>query len=343
MTTGYVYHPSFLEHDLRGHPENSRRLTAILETLERHGMRERLWAIAAEPISQPRLERTHDGRYIDLVRRIAERGGGNLDLDTYISPGSYKAALMAAGGLVEATRAVLDGEAQNAFALVRPPGHHALRNRGMGFCLFNNVAVAAQYCLSERGLERVAIVDFDVHHGNGTQEQFEADPSVLYISSHQYPYYPGTGHWDETGKAAGIPHLVNIPLSGAIGDNGFGRIMDEIVARALRQFQPQIILVSAGYDAHWDDPLASMRLSVTGYARIARRLKESAEELCEGRLVLALEGGYHLQALSYSVLNTFGVLLGDPDSAIVDPLGPSPYREHDVEEIVSHARRIHRL
>jgi acetoin utilization deacetylase AcuC-like enzyme len=343
MTTGYVYHPSFLEHDLRGHPENSRRLTAILETLERHGMRERLWAIVAEPISQPRLERTHDGRYIDLVRRIAERGGGNLDLDTYISPGSYKAAVMAAGGLVEATRAVLDGEAQNAFALVRPPGHHALRNRGMGFCLFNNVAVAAQYCLSERGLERVAIVDFDVHHGNGTQEQFEADPSVLYISSHQYPYYPGTGHWDETGKAAGIPHLVNIPLSGAIGDNGFGRIMDEIVARALRQFQPQIILVSAGYDAHWDDPLASMRLSVTGYARIARRLKESAEELCEGRLVFALEGGYHLQALSYSVLNTFGVLLGDPDSAIVDPLGPSPYREHDVEEIVSHARRIHRL
>lgn len=343
MTTGYVYHSSFLGHELRGHPENSRRLTAILETLEKHGMWELLSPIAAVPISQTRLERVHEGRYVDLVRRIAGRGGGNLDMDTYISPGSYTAALMAAGGLVEAARAILDGEARNAFALVRPPGHHALRSRGMGFCLFNNVAVAARYLIAERGLERVAIVDFDVHHGNGTQEQFEADPAVLYVSSHQYPYYPGTGDWGETGTPAGLAHLINIPLSSAIGDTGFARIMEEIVAPALRRFRPEFILVSAGYDAHWDDPLASMRLSVTGYARIARVLKEVADELCEGKLVFTLEGGYHLQALSYSVLNTFGVLLGQPDSAIVDPLGPSPYQEHGVEEIISRARRIHQL
>lgn len=343
MTTGYVYHKAFLEHDLRGHPENKERLTAILAVLDQHQMRDRLVPITPVPISQSRLEMAHDARYIEQVQRLATRGGGNLDMDTYVSPGSYEAARMAAGGLVEATRVVLDGEIQNAFALVRPPGHHALRHRGMGFCLFNNVAVAARYALSERRLDRVAIVDFDVHHGNGTQEEFESDPAVLYISTHQYPYYPGTGHWDETGQAAGTRHIVNVPLAGAVGDNGFMRIMNEIVIPVTQRFRPQLILVSAGYDAHWDDPLASMRLSVTGYAGIARVLKELAEESCQGRLVFTLEGGYHLQALAYSVLNTFGVLLGDPGSAVVDPLGPSPYREREVGDIISQVMRVHAL
>ena len=343
MTTGYVYHPGFLEHDLRGHPENKGRLTAILGVLEEHHMWERLVPIAAVPISQPRLERVHDPRYVEQVQRVAARGGGHLDMDTYVSPGSYEAARLAAGGLVEATRAVLDGEVENAFALVRPPGHHALRNRGMGFCLFNNVAIAARYALAERGLSRVLIVDFDVHHGNGTQDEFEAEAAVLYISSHQYPYYPGTGYWDETGEAAGIRHLVNIPLPGAVGDAGFRRILDEIVAPAARRFQPQLILVSAGYDAHWDDPLASMRLTVTGYTHIARALKELAQELCGGRLVFSLEGGYHLQALAYSVLNTFGVLLGDAEAAVVDPLGPSPHGERGIDDVVSQVKRIHGL
>jgi len=343
MKTGYVYHPSFLDHDQRGHPENKARLLAILKLLDQHQMRARLEPITPAPASLPVLEKVHDARYIEQVQRVAGRGGGSLDMDTYVSPGSYDAARMAAGGLVEATRAVLDGEVDNAFALVRPPGHHALRNRGMGFCLFNNVAVAARYALSERGASRVAIVDFDVHHGNGTQEAFEADPAVLYISMHQYPYYPGTGHWDETGQAAGIRHLVNVPLTGAVGDTGYLRIMDEIVAPAVRRFAPQLILVSAGYDAHWDDPLASMRLSVTGYARIARVLRGLAAELCGGRLVFTLEGGYHLDALAYSVLNTFGVLLGAPDSACIDPLGPSPYRERDVDDVVSHVKRVHGL
>jgi acetoin utilization deacetylase AcuC-like enzyme len=343
MATGYVYHPSFLEHDLRGHPENKGRLTAVLAVLEEQGMLQRLVPIQATAISQASLERVHDPRYIEQVQRVATHGGGHLDMDTYVSPGSYEAARMAAGGLVEATRAVLDGEVENAFALVRPPGHHALRHRGMGFCLFNNVAIAARYALVERSVSRVLIMDFDVHHGNGTQDEFEAEPAVLYISSHQYPYYPGTGHWSETGQSAGIRHLVNIPLTDAVGDAAFRRILDEIVRPVARRFRPQLILVSAGYDAHWDDPLASMRLTVTGYTHIARALKELAQELCGGRLVFTLEGGYHLQALAYSVLNTFGVLLGDAETAMVDPLGASPYREREIDDVIAQVRRVQGL
>jgi len=343
MATGYVYHPIFLEHDLRGHPENQQRLRTILRVLEEHHMVDRLTPIPAVPISPERLQRCHQPSYIQQVQRLAHQGGGQLDLDTYVSSASYDAALMAAGGLVEATRAVLDGEVDNAFALVRPPGHHALRDRGMGFCLFNNIAIAARYALAERGLDRVLIVDFDVHHGNATQAEFEADPAVMYISTHQYPYYPGTGHWRETGLGEGEGSIVNVPLGGGVGDVGFARIFKEVVGPAAWRFQPELILVSAGYDAHWDDPLASMQLSVAGYAAIARALKELAEELCQGRLVFTLEGGYHLEALAYSILNTFALLLGDGDWELVDPLGPSPWAEQPVDEIIARVRQVHSL
>jgi acetoin utilization deacetylase AcuC-like enzyme len=343
MATGYVYDPIYLEHDLRGHPENQQRLKTILAVLEQHQMLERLTPIPALPISPERLQRVHTPEYIGLVRRVAQQGGGQLDMDTYVRPASYDAALMAAGGLVEATRAVLDGDVGNAFALVRPPGHHALRNRGMGFCLFNNVAIAARYLLAERGLDRVLIVDFDVHHGNGTQDEFEADPAVMYISTHQYPHYPGTGYWNETGRGAGAGSVVNVPLAGGVGDEGFARIFREIVTPVAWRFQPQLILVSAGYDAHWDDPLAAMQLSVGGYAAIAQALKDLAEELCGGRLVFTLEGGYHLAALAYSILNTFAVLLGAADWQLVDPLGPSPRGERPVDDIVARVRHVHGL
>ena len=343
MATGYVYDPIYLEHDLRGHPENQQRLVTILRVLEEYGMRERLVSIPAVPITRERLERCHDPHYIEQVKRVAQRGGGHLDMDTYVRSASYDAALMAAGGLVEATRAVLDGEVENAFALVRPPGHHALRARGMGFCLFNNVAIAAHYALAERGLDRVLIVDFDVHHGNGTQDEFEADPAVMYISTHQYPHYPGTGYWNESGYGEGAGSIVNVPLGGGVGDEGFARIFREVVGPAAWRFQPQLILVSAGYDAHWDDPLAYLQLSVGGYAAIARALYNLAAELCQGRLVFTLEGGYHLEALGYSILNTFAVLLGDEDWDLVDPLGPSPRRERSVDDVVERVRQAHNL
>ncbi len=341
MATGYVYEPIYLEHDLPGHPENQQRLTTILSMLEKHRMLERLTHIAAEPITLERLERVHSASYVKQVQELAQRGGGHLDPDTYVRSASYGTALMAAGGLVEATRCILDGELANAFALVRPPGHHALRSRGMGFCLFNNVAIAARYALTERDVERVLIMDFDVHHGNGTQDEFDSDPNVMYISTHQYPHYPGTGHWRETGHGAGAGSIVNVPLSGSVGDEGFARIFEEVVAVAAWRFQPQLILVSAGYDAHWDDPLASLQLSIGGYTAIAQALKNLADELCDGRLVFTLEGGYHPEALAYSILNSFAVLLGDGNWELVDPLGPSPYRERSVDEVIARVLQAH--
>jgi acetoin utilization deacetylase AcuC-like enzyme len=343
MATGYVYDPIYLKHDLRGHPENQQRLRTTLQVLEENGMMERLTLLPALPISPQRLQRVHTPDYVHHVERVAQQGGGHLDMDTYVRPASYDAALAAAGGLVEATRAVLDGEVSNAFALVRPPGHHALRSRGMGFCLFNNVAIAARYALAERGLDRVLIMDFDVHHGNGTQDEFEADPAVMYVSTHQYPHYPGTGHWRETGRGDGAGSIVNVPLAGSVGDKGFARIFREVVGPVAWRFQPQLILVSAGYDAHWDDPLATMHLSVGGYASIAQALKDLAEELCGGRLVWTLEGGYHLEALAYSVLNTLAVLLDDDDWQFVDPLGPSPFSERPVDSIIAQVKDVHGL
>ena len=332
MTTAYVYDPIYLEHDLPGHPESKERLARIMALLERKGMLSRLSHVRASPISLERLERVHSQSYIDQVRRMAERGGGHLDLDTYMNARSYEVALMAAGGLVNLVEAVLAGKVNNGFALVRPPGHHALRDRGMGFCIFNNVAVAARYALEEGGLERILIADFDVHHGNGTQDAFYREASVLYFSTHQYPYYPGTGHWRDIGEGEGKGYNVNVPLPGGVGDEGYERIFEELLYPLAERYRPQLILVSAGYDAHWADPLAAMQLSIAGYAKLAHILKVMADELCAGRLVFTLEGGYHLEVLSYSVLNTFRVLLGEEE--VDDPLGPSPRPERSIADFI---------
>jgi acetoin utilization deacetylase AcuC-like enzyme len=341
MTTAYVYDPVYLEHDMPSHPENKRRLERTMALLEEQGTLERLTALKPSPISMERLLRNHSQGYIDQVHQVSERGGGHLDPDTYTNSRSYDAALVAAGGLVDAVEAVLDGQVDNAFAMVRPPGHHALTSRGMGFCLFNNVAVAARYVLEEKGLERILIVDFDVHHGNGTQDSFYEESSVLYFSTHQYPYYPGTGHWQEIGKGEGQGYTANVPLPGGVGDKGFQRIFDELLYPLAERYQPQLILVSAGYDSHWDDPLAMMGLSIAGYTDLARTLKAMADDFCEGKVAFTLEGGYHLEVLSHSILNTLRVLLGDKD--IVDPLGPSPRPERPIDDLLIHLKGLHRL
>jgi acetoin utilization deacetylase AcuC-like enzyme len=338
-TPGYVYDPLYLQHEWPGHPESARRLRAVMERLTAEGVLARLVHIPARPATEEQIARVHSRSYLASLRRIAEHGGGHLDLDTYVAPASWEAACLAAGGLIALVEAALDGQVENGLALVRPPGHHARPNQGMGFCLLNNVAIAARAAVEEKGVERVLIVDFDVHHGNGTQEIFEEEAAVCYISTHLYPFYPGTGHWRERGRGPGEGTVVNIPLPPWVGDQGYGRILAEVLVPRAERFRPELILASAGYDGHWRDPLAMMGLSVAGFARIACVLKELADELCPGHLAFTLEGGYDDEVLAQALLTTCALLLGDDPPC--DPLGPSPYPEPDIDGLLDHIKTLH--
>jgi len=343
MKAGFVYDPIYLKHDTGEHPENSRRLEAIVSHLEQTGLKSRLTPIKPRPTTTEELTLVHHESHVAHVKEMAQRGGGRLDPDTVVSPDSYDAALYAAGGVIEAVTAVTGGEVDSAFALVRPPGHHATPHHAMGFCLFNNVAIAARYAMSKLGLERVCIIDFDVHHGNGTQEAFYDNPNILYISTHQYPHYPGTGRVEETGRGEGTGTTINIPLPAGCGDAEYEQVFEQIIAPAAKRFEPQLIMVSAGYDGYWEDPLAMMQLTITGFARMAIIIKGLADELCHGRLVLSLEGGYNLEALAAAIKATFDVLLGETE--ITDPLGapPHPFAPPDIESLVTKIRETHGL
>lgn len=340
MKSALVYDPIYLEHDTGSHPENSRRLTAMMSHLEETGMKEKLVMLSPRAASVEEIQMVHTPEYVSQTKSTAERGGGWLDPDTVMCPRSYEVALYAAGGLLTAVEAVMKREVDNAFALVRPPGHHATHNRAMGFCIFNNVAIAAKFALTSFNIDRVLIADFDVHHGNGTQDTFYADPKVLYFSTHEYPFYPGTGRMDETGSGEGKGNTINFPMSAGWGDEEYLRAFNEVLIPVARSFQPQLILVSAGFDPHWADNLAMMEVSVTGFAQMVKVLKELASELCEGRLVFTLEGGYNLQVDSYALRATFDVLLDSPE--IVDPLGKSPARKTGgFEEHILRIKQIH--
>ncbi|MFC1902832.1 histone deacetylase [Chloroflexota bacterium] len=343
MSAGFVYDPIYQKHDTGQHVENARRLESIISHLEQTGLKQQLMPIEPRAASVEELSAVHHKENIAHVHDVAQRGGGWLDPDTVMSPASYEAALYAAGGAIRATEAVISGEAESAFALVRPPGHHATPRRAMGFCLFNNVAVAANYALAKFDLERVAIIDFDVHHGNGTQEIFYDKPQVLYISTHEYPFYPGTGDVDETGSGTAKGTTVNIPLRSGCGDDEYLKVFEEIVVPVTRRFNPQLVMVSAGYDAHRDDMLALMQVTTTGFARMVRIIKKLADELCGGRLVFSLEGGYNLDALAESVKATFEVLLGKVD--IEDSLGQSPRGSAgpDIASLIMAIKEIHSL
>jgi len=343
MKVGLVYDSIYLEHDTGDHVENARRLVEAMSYLEETGTKERLVSLPARPATVAEVEMIHRPEYISYVKSEAEKGGGWVDSDTVISPRSYQAAICAAGGLMVAVEAVMKGEVGSAFALVRPPGHHATRGQAMGFCIFNNVAIAAEFALRKFNLNRVLIADFDVHHGNGTQDAFYANPRVLYFSTHQYPFYPGTGWTDETGTAKGQGTTVNFPMVAGWGDEEYMKAFNEVLVPATRRFQPELVLVSAGFDPHWADQLAAMRVTVTGFARMARILKELAAELCQGRLVFTLEGGYNLQVVASSVKATFDVLLDNPK--IEDPLGKAPMarKPRGFDEHIEAIRRIHHL
>jgi acetoin utilization deacetylase AcuC-like enzyme len=343
MKAGLVYDPIYLEHDTGDHVENARRLVEAMSHLKETGIKEKLTSLPARPASPEELEMIHASEYISYVKSKAENGGGWLDPDTVMSPKSYEAALYAAGGVLVAVEAVMKEEVDNAFALVRPPGHHAVQDRAMGFCIFNNVAIAAKFALSKFNLNRVLIADFDVHHGNGTQDAFYSEPKVLYFSTHQYPFYPGTGWMDETGTGAGEGTTVNFPMAAGWGDEECLRAFNEVLIPVARRFRPDLVLVSAGFDAHWADHLANMKVTITGFAQMATILKGLAAELCGGRLVFALEGGYNLRVVASSIKAVFDVLLGNPK--IDDPVGKAPAarKPGGFDEHIDAMKRIHHL
>lgn len=342
MTTAYVTDDRFAQHTLADHPEHAGRLGAIAERLAADGLRDRLLPVTPYPATDEDLLAAHDAEHLDRLAQVAKAGSATMfGPDTYVLPVSYSIARLAAGAVLRVVDAVLAGRAANGMAAIRPPGHHATRDTAMGFCLLNNVAIAARYAQRQHGVGRILIVDYDVHHGNGTQDIFYDDPSVYYVSTHQSPLYPGTGDVREIGEGDGEGFTLNIPLAPGTGDAGYMQVFGEIIIPAAERFEPQLILVSAGFDAHWADPLANLRLTLSGYDRLARMLRQLAERVCGGRIVFVLEGGYNLTALSYGWANVARVLCGDSDA--VDPLGPARELARPVDALIARLKQLHQL
>jgi acetoin utilization deacetylase AcuC-like enzyme len=302
----FLDHSSSLRHDTGSHPEQPERIVAIERELTR-----RDW-VGYRRLSSPAVDRTvltavHPERYVGLIEAAADAGGAQLDLDTVVSPGSFEAALHAAGGAVALVDLVLDGEAPCGFSAHRPPGHHAEPSRGMGFCLFNNVAVAARYALDARGLERVMILDWDVHHGNGTNDIFHASRQVLFVSIHQSPLYPGSGPASDVGSGEGAGFTVNLPVRRGSGDEVYCSLVEQVAAPLAREFAPQLILISAGFDAHRDDPLAECEVTDQGFWAMTRAMRRVGDDLA-APVGAVLEGGYALGALARCVAVTMQAL-----------------------------------
>lgn len=315
MGTALVYSKKYLEHNPGwGHPERPERLKAIVDALKRA----RLWGTSGTKVLEPKpaeredVELVHEASYVDLVERLS-KARQPLDVDTPVSSNTYELALLAAGGTIEAGRAVMTGEVSNAFALVRPPGHHAFRTMGGGFCYFNNLAVMIEHLKREFKLRRVFVIDFDAHHGNGTQDIFYEDASVFYMSLHQDPLtlYPGTGFVNEVGSGEGEGYNINVPLPPGSGDAEYAAVMEELFVPLTEAFKPELLAVSAGFDAHINDPLTQLRLSTDAYGWLSHFIVGQAEKLCGGRVVLTLEGGYDLDALSGAAINVVKVLIGN--------------------------------
>jgi acetoin utilization deacetylase AcuC-like enzyme len=306
MATAILTHPDCVHHEMgEGHPESPMRLRAILAALESSGLAAKLSMHEAPPAEREQLERVHQAEHVDMVFAAApERGYAYLDPDTSMNPKSLSAALRAAGAVVRATDMVIGGEASNAFCAVRPPGHHATPQRPMGFCIFNNVAIGAMHAIERHGLERVCVLDFDVHHGNGTEDAFHEDPRVMLCSTFQHPYYPYCG------ADSGNDHIVNVPLPAMTDGRGFREAVERFWMPALESFGPQMVFVSAGFDAHRDDPLAYLKLDDADYRWVTEKLMDVAHRHAKGRVVSTLEGGYNTEALGRCVVEHVRVLAG---------------------------------
>lgn len=363
MTTALIYDPIFLEHKTPPqHPERPQRAEAAwnmlrdLHWLERDG----LVHLSPRAASTDELAAVHERAYIQEVAETCRKAAAlttpetqkifPLGTDTYVSGRSYEVAQYAAGAPLVAIDALLKGEVDNAYCLVRPPGHHAVPEAAMGFCIFNNVAVAARYAIDHYGLERVMIIDYDVHHGNGTQEMFYEDPRVLYFSIHQAPFYPGTGLAEERGEGAGLGTTINVPVPAGTGFETYDPVFRQVMAPAADRFQPQLILVSAGYDVHWKDGetdtslvAPGVHLSVAGISKLNQIILDIAKAQCNGRVIYVQEGGYDLQAMASCVATSINQLLGD--DAAVDSYGPAPETTYHINTdiLISELRRIHQL
>jgi len=334
MSVAFITHPDSVKHLTGpGHPERPERIPAVLEAVAAADLDAVLQRITPEPVDDDLLASIHTPRYIDEVRRISRDGGGSLDPETVVSAASFDVARLAAGAAVAAARVVLGGEAPAAFAVVRPPGHHALPARGMGFCLFNNIACAAAAAQHASGRSRVLILDWDVHHGNGTQEIFYRNPAVMFISLHQEHWYPGTGAIDETGAGDGVGFTVNIPLPAGTGNMGYRHLFEEVVLPVTAAFAPELVLISAGYDAHTGDPLGGMVLTDRGFYDLTTLIRE----VYSGPLAAVLEGGYALEHLGRSVAATIAALAGRGAPA------PTPVEEISYAAIRTRARAVRRV
>lgn len=310
-------------HFEQGHPERPERVEAIRQALEAAGWWQEYPQIEAVGAVNDVLVAVHTPEYLTYLKAASARGQ-HLDIDTYTTPASWQIAYNTAGGAAAVARAVWKGQAQSGFALTRPPGHHATPSHGMGFCLLNNVAIAAEYLLQKENAQRLAIVDLDLHHGNGTQDVFWRRAEVLYISTHQSPLYPGTGRLEDRGAGNGLGTTANIPLPPMSGDQAFVTAMEELIIPLIDRYQPQMILVSIGFDAHWRDPLGYLFLSAKTQGILISRLKEWAEQQCDGKLALFLEGGYDLEAGAACAQACVAAATGQDWQ---DPLGPSPKEE----------------
>lgn len=342
MNFYYATHHDFERHYLSGytHPERPERIRAVWEQMA--GLRERFVCLQPERAPINALEAVHNEEHLNTLAWIASQDNAVMyDHDTYALPESYDIARLGAGAVMAVVDGVTQDEAGAGLVAVRPPGHHATAERAMGFCLLNNIAIGAQHALTYDKVNRVAIVDYDVHHGNGTQDIFYHRGDVGFISMHQAPFYPGTGALDEMGAGTGDGATMNIPLPAGVGDVGYEAVFTSLVIPYLERFAPDVVLVSAGFDGHWRDPLAMMRLSLMGYATITRHLIEVAKRLCEGRIVFVLEGGYDALAVGCGMANVGRLLLAD--EALEDPYGEPGEEETPVEGVIEAVRKRHGL
>lgn len=340
---GIVYHPNYFIHTNDNHPEKKERLQAILTQLKEENLFPKLQQLAPYPATVEEVGKVHTKQHIEHLRGLCERRAPYLDPDTYLTPQSYDVALLSAGGALTAMRAVMDNKLKTCYALSRPPGHHAEPNKGMGFCLFNNGAIAARHALEEYNLSRILYLDWDVHHGNGVQKTFYHDSRVLFVSIHQSPAFPGTGHVNETGEGEGQGYTVNIPLPPGCGDHHYAKVLDEIVIPLADKFQPELLMVSAGQDAYHEDPLAGMCISFEGFAYMARHAKQIADKYTGGKAVLFLEGGYHLRGLSEAVVTILSEFGGWERPVNQEPAPNMTPMYDDPDAIIEAVKRVSML